>query len=319
MSWEWVKNHKARSLACVLGALLLLEVFYLWWLWPDWQQLSRGKPPKSRVIATYESRKKEDPKLPPLRWYPQAGVISKSISRVFLVAEDHRFYGHSGFDLWAIKEAMAYNWSQGSLALGASTISQQTAKNLFLSLARTPWRKFHEVIFTILLENFLEKERILQIYLNIVEFGRGVYGLEAAARIYFNVSAAQLSRDQAAALAATLPSPRRHNPRTQTRAFLKRKERILSALRIIDPPPLPPADMDDEDEDDVAQEEELVDQPPMPVAPTEGLQTPAVELEAQTPGPLLENKDQKMQSPVEEKSTSQDEADPYGELGIPDP
>jgi membrane peptidoglycan carboxypeptidase len=150
------------------------------------------------------------------------------------VAEDSRFYEHGGIDFQAIEEAMAYNLKRGKVLLGASTISQQTTKNMFLSLSRNPLRKWHELILTYIMEGMLEKPQILHIYLNVAEFGTGVYGLEAAARAYYGVSAYQLSQEQAIELAATLPSPKKNNPKSRTRSFQKRVVRIASTLRIMD-------------------------------------------------------------------------------------
>jgi membrane peptidoglycan carboxypeptidase len=129
---------------------------------------------------------------------------------------------------------MKYNWKHKKIALGASTISQQTAKNMFLSLSRNPMRKFQELLLTFLLEAKLSKAQILHVYLNIAEFGPGIYGIEAAARNYYHTSAYNLSTMQAGELAASLPSPKKHNPRTRTRFFKRHVSRLSRALRIAD-------------------------------------------------------------------------------------
>lgn len=147
--------------------------------------------------------------------------------RAAIVAEDARFYQHQGFDLAAFQEAMDHNLENMELRYGASTISQQTVKNLFFSASRNPLRKWHELIFTLAMEHQLSKRRILEIYLNIAEFGIGVYGVEAAARHYWGIPAAMLSQRQAAALAACLPSPKKHNPVTRSRRHLERTRKIL--------------------------------------------------------------------------------------------
>ncbi|MCH7835009.1 MAG: monofunctional biosynthetic peptidoglycan transglycosylase, partial [Proteobacteria bacterium] len=143
-----------------------------------------------------------------------------------IVAEDARFYSHSGVDIDALKSAMEYNLSEKRLVLGASTISQQTVKNLFLNPSRNPLRKWHELVLTIGMERALSKKRILEIYLNVAEFGRGIYGVDAAARFYWGKRAAQLSARQCIELAATLPSPVNHNPATRTRTFRNRVKKI---------------------------------------------------------------------------------------------
>ncbi len=157
--------------------------------------------------------------------------IPAHMQRAVVVAEDSRFYWHAGFDLIAFKEAMDNNMTEGRFAFGGSTISQQTVKNIFLSSSRNPLRKWHELIITWGMEKNLSKKRILELYLNIAEFGRGVYGVEAAARHYWGIPARRLSIIQAAELAATLPSPRKNNPRTRTKAFERRVEKILRWMR----------------------------------------------------------------------------------------
>jgi len=147
-----------------------------------------------------------------------------------IVAEDSRFYSHSGFDLIAIKEAIDYNLDRGKLAFGASTISQQTVKNLYLSASRNPLRKWHEMFLTWGLEHNVRKSRILELYLNIVEFGPSIYGVQAAARHYYGTNVEDLTLVQAAELAATLPSPAKNNPETRTESFERRSQRILGLL-----------------------------------------------------------------------------------------
>ena len=132
--------------------------------------------------------------------------------RTLLLAEDTSFYGHRGIDLRELPGALLTNWSRGGAARGASTITQQLAKNLFLSREKQIGRKLQELAITFLLESGLGKQRILEIYLNVVEWGPGIYGAEAAAKHHFGTTAARLSKDQAARLAAILPSPLRRRP-----------------------------------------------------------------------------------------------------------
>jgi monofunctional biosynthetic peptidoglycan transglycosylase len=142
-------------------------------------------------------------------WVPY-DRISVHLKRAVVVAEDARFVAHDGFDWEAIQEAMAKNQREGRVVAGASTITQQLAKNLFLSGERSWLRKGQEAIITWMLENTMTKRRILELYLNVAEWGDGVFGAEAAARHHFGVSAAALDAGQAAWLAAILPSPRRY-------------------------------------------------------------------------------------------------------------
>jgi monofunctional glycosyltransferase len=142
-------------------------------------------------------------------WVPYER-ISPALKRAVVAAEDARFLDHAGFDWDAIQRAMAKNEQRGRIVAGASTISQQLAKNLFLSGERSWLRKAQEAAITWMLETTLSKRRILELYLNVAEWGEGVFGAEAAARHHFGVPAAGLSAEQAAWLAAILPSPRRY-------------------------------------------------------------------------------------------------------------
>ncbi len=210
-----------------LSLFLLVDSYYLSTIWPDWNKLSAGATPRSSFIVRYQSRQYRK-QWPRLSWQPiPMEQMPKHMQRAVVVAEDSRFYWHAGFDFIAFKEAMDHNMTEGRFAFGGSTISQQTVKNLFLSPSRNPLRKWHELIMTWGMEKNLSKKRILELYLNIAEFDRGVYGVEAAARHYWGIPARLLSLTQAAELAATLPSPRKNNPRTRTKAFEHRVEKIL--------------------------------------------------------------------------------------------
>jgi monofunctional biosynthetic peptidoglycan transglycosylase len=145
------------------------------------------------------------------RWVPY-GSISPSLKLAVLVAEDINFFSHRGFDGGEIRKALAQALEERELPRGASTITQQLAKNLWLSPSRDPLRKTREAILTWQLERALGKRRLLEIYLNVVEFGPGVWGAESASRRYFGKAAADLDDDEAAQLAAGLPSPARWHP-----------------------------------------------------------------------------------------------------------
>ena len=207
---------------------ILVDAFYLALVRPDWSRLAQGPIPKSRFISEYQKAQRQDRTLPPLQWRPvPLASIARSVRQAVIIAEDSRFYEHEGFDLIAFKEAMDYNLARGRFVLGASTISQQTTKNLLLSSSRNPLRKWHELILTWDMERHLRKDRILEIYLNIAEFGRGIYGVEAAARIYWQKPASALTWSEAAELAATLPGPKQHNPTTRTKRFRQRAQKIM--------------------------------------------------------------------------------------------
>lgn len=152
--------------------------------------------------------------------------ISANLQRAVITAEDAKFSTHHGFDWDGIKLAYEKNIKRGRIVAGGSTITQQLAKNLFLSANKTPWRKAQEAIITIMIELIMSKERILELYLNLVEWGNGVFGAQAAAKHYFHQSAQYLSKYQSAHLAVMLPNPRYYDKHRNT-AFLQKKARRI--------------------------------------------------------------------------------------------
>jgi monofunctional biosynthetic peptidoglycan transglycosylase len=160
-------------------------------------------------------------------WVPYPR-ISNNLKRAVVAAEDAKFVEHEGFDWEAIEKAAEKNRQKKRVVAGGSTISQQLAKNLFLSGARTPWRKGQEAIITVMIEHVMDKRRILEIYLNVIEWGQTVFGAEAAARHYYGVSAAGLGPEQAARLAAMVPNPRFYDQHRAT-PWLARKTQIILA------------------------------------------------------------------------------------------
>ena len=156
--------------------------------------------------------------------------ISPHLKRAIIAAEDGKFLEHEGFDFEAIQKAYEKNLKKGKLVAGGSTISQQLAKNLFLSGKKTPWRKGEEAIITLMLENVMSKRRILEIYLNVIEWGNGVFGAEAAARHYYGVPASALTAEQSARLAAMVPNPRFYDRNRNTPWLLKKTDIILNRM-----------------------------------------------------------------------------------------
>jgi monofunctional biosynthetic peptidoglycan transglycosylase len=156
--------------------------------------------------------------------------ISAHLKRAVVAAEDARFAEHEGFDWDAIEKAMEKNRKKGKVVVGASTISQQLAKNLFLSAERTPWRKGQEALITVMIEHAMDKRRILEIYLNVIEWGDGVFGAEAAARYYYGASAASLGPEAAARLAAMVPNPRYYDRHRNTPWLQRKTEMILARM-----------------------------------------------------------------------------------------
>jgi monofunctional biosynthetic peptidoglycan transglycosylase len=157
--------------------------------------------------------------------------ISGHLKRAVVAAEDDKFMSHSGFDLEAMQKAYEKNVREGEIVSGASTITQQLAKNLFLPGSRSWWRKAQEAVITVMLEAVLSKRRILEIYLNVVEWGDGVYGAEAAARYHYGATAAALSPAQSARLAVMLPSPRSYPPGRDTVYLQERTAVILGRMQ----------------------------------------------------------------------------------------
>lgn len=223
-------------------AVIVIDAAYLAIIWPEWDKYASGSIPKSRFIERYESKLQDDNALPKLRWTPvPMSQISQSMRRAVIVAEDSRFYQHEGIDTEAVREAIEYNWEHKKLRFGASTLSQQTARNLFLSGSRNPLRKVNEIVLTYAMEDHLSKRRILELYLNVAEFGQGIYGVEAAARHYYGMPASALSQQQAIELAATLPSPVKNNPKTRTKFFKFKCKVIGGHLGIGKAPAIAPA------------------------------------------------------------------------------
>ncbi len=166
----------------------------------------------------------------PIRTWASYNSISPHLRNAVLIAEDSAFFQHSGYDLEQIKESARRNWKEKRLARGASTITQQLAKNLYLSTSRNPLRKVREFFIAREMERALTKQRIFEIYLNVIEWGDGIYGIEPAARRYFGKSSSELLPEESAILAAMIPNPRRYTPARNLKYLEKRKGEILSRL-----------------------------------------------------------------------------------------
>ena len=169
------------------------------------------------------------------RWVPYAR-ISPNLKRAVIAAEDAKFVDHEGFDWEGIQKAYEKNLKKGKIVAGGSTISQQLAKNLFLSTKRTPWRKLEEAVITLMLEQMMSKRRIFEIYLNVIEWGNGVFGAEAAARYYYNTSAASLGAEQSARLAAMVPNPRYYDNHRGARGLARKTGIILARMNAAEVP-----------------------------------------------------------------------------------
>jgi len=213
------------ALACAVGIVLLLHAYYaamiLWY--------ADHAPRETAFMAQRLSELREkNPRARLSYQFVPYGRISPALKRAMIAAEDAKFVDHEGFDWDGIALALEKNERRGRIVAGGSTITQQLAKNLFLSPTRSYWRKAEEAVITVMLENLLDKQRIFELYLNVIEWGNGIFGAEAAARRYFGIPAAQLSAEQAARLAAMAPNPRFYEHNQGARG-LNRKIGIILA------------------------------------------------------------------------------------------
>jgi monofunctional glycosyltransferase len=219
--------RKLGIAALVLAGLTAIVGLYGLWVWrslPDVAYLSRENPGKTALME--ERGGKVDQ-----HWVP-LGQISERLVQAVLMGEDANFYGHEGFDFEEMRKAFEKNWEEGRTVRGASTITQQLAKNLFLSTERSYARKLEEALVARRLESALSKKRILEIYLNVIEWGPGVYGAEAAARDVLGKSAGELDAAEGALLAAMIPSPLRLDPCARPKSVRSRQARILGYMRM---------------------------------------------------------------------------------------
>ncbi|MCE9549694.1 MAG: monofunctional biosynthetic peptidoglycan transglycosylase [Betaproteobacteria bacterium] len=215
----------------IVGVLLLLLLLYQLWIFAHVAWWAKHNPSTSAFMdqrLLMMQSKHPDAELRH-QWVPYA-KISNNLKRAMIASEDAKFVDHEGFDWEGIQKAYEKNMKKGKIVAGGSTISQQLAKNLFLSTKRTPWRKAEEVLITVMLEQMMTKQRIFEIYLNVIEWGNGVFGAEAAARYYYHVSAAQLSPPQAAKLASMVPNPRYYDLHREARGMLRKTEIILKRM-----------------------------------------------------------------------------------------
>ena len=263
---NWVAGLK------VVSALLFGAVIAVYLTLPDVRILAKANPTTTAYMqlraaeAEAEGRKVRRV----YQWMPYRR-ISPHLKRAVLVAEDSAFWDHEGIDLEQIKVAIETAIEKGDAPRGASTITQQLAKNLYLSPSRDPLRKMKELIITRRLEAALPKARILELYLNVVEWGDGIWGAEAAARRYFGVSAASLTPAQAALLAGALINPVRYSPSHPPTRLLRRQQIILARMGSVEPPAPPPA-ATSEPEPPPAQE--VQDEPVADAVPPSGGDTP---------------------------------------------
>jgi monofunctional biosynthetic peptidoglycan transglycosylase len=220
-----------KRLLVVGSVLFLLGIGYIGYTIATVPDVAELKATNPITTALMEQRAEEDhTELQPLRSWVRYNSISPNLRNAVLIAEDSAFFQHSGYDLDEIKESLKRDWREKRFVRGASTITQQLAKNLYLSTSRNPLRKLREFFIAQELERRLSKERIFEIYLNVIEWGEGIYGVETASRRYFGKSASELRPEEAAILAAMIPNPRRYTPARNLKYLEKRKTEILDRL-----------------------------------------------------------------------------------------
>ena len=231
-----------RRFGRVLAAMAAFGFAYIAFLYltlPDVREL-RTRNLESTAFMDLRAREARAEGREPRRvhqWVPYSR-ISPHLKRAVLVAEDAGFWGHEGIDLVEIRKALETDWERGTLMRGASTITQQLAKNLYLSPTRNPFRKLSELLITRRLEHELSKTRIFELYLNNIEWGDGIWGAEAAARTYFGIPASAVGPDQAALMAGAIVNPRVLNI-ARPNARLRARQRIIRArMGNITPPPI---------------------------------------------------------------------------------
>ena len=227
-----------RGIAAVL-AILFGCAAYVYLTIPDVRPLRTTIPETTAFIElrAREARASGQEPRRVQRWVPY-GRISPQLVRAVLVTEDSRFWRHDGVDYEQIKESMEINLERGEFARGASTITQQLAKNLYLSPSKNPIRKLRELLIARRLEHELSKQRILELYLNVIEWGNGIYGAEAAARTYFRKGASQLDASESALLAAAIANPRVMNPGSPSARLRRRQQMVLRRMGAVQPPPV---------------------------------------------------------------------------------
>ena len=219
--WTW------RTVAIFFTFLLLYQVWLfahiVWWV--------KFNPSSSAFMDTrLELMQDKNPDAELRHQWVSYAKISNHLKRALIAAEDASFVDHEGFDWEGIQKAYEKNLKKGKIVAGGSTISQQLAKNLFLSTKRTPWRKLEEAAITIMLEAVMSKQRIFEIYLNVIEWGNGVFGAQAAAHHYYRTNAATLTAEQAARLAAMVPNPRYYDSHRDAAMLLLKSDMILENM-----------------------------------------------------------------------------------------
>jgi monofunctional glycosyltransferase len=227
----------ALRVLAAIPAVAFAALAYLWLTLPDVRPLKTQNPASTAFIelrAREAAARGHRPRRAQ-QWIAY-GRISPDLKRAVLVAEDDAFWQHEGIDLEQLQESIEADWARGRFVRGGSTITQQLAKNLYLSPSKDPLRKLRELVIARRLEAELKKARILELYLNVIEWGDGIYGAEAASRAYFGLPAAALGPNEAALLAAAIVNPRLLNPARPSARLIRRQQLILRRMGAVAPP-----------------------------------------------------------------------------------
>jgi monofunctional biosynthetic peptidoglycan transglycosylase len=273
----------AKGLA-ILALLFFAYFAYIYLTLPDVRPLARENPKTTAFMelrkeeAADEGRQKFSIRQ---QWIPYSRV-SPFLRRAVIVTEDAAFFDHDGIDLAELQASLEKNWEEGQFLRGGSTITQQLAKNLYLSPTRNPMRKVEELLIARRLEAALSKQRIFEIYLNMIEWGDGIFGCEAAARTYFGKSCANLDIQEAALMAGAIINPRVHSPAKPTRRLLRRQQIILRRMQFKPPAaaspneavPAPLNESAPIENPTIPQPSAFPDPPPPPPGNTSGNSTP---------------------------------------------
>lgn len=227
---SWIR--RIGRLVVTLAALCVATLAYTWLTLPDVRPLAVSSPDDTAFMRLRAAEAEEAGRQARQvhRWIPY-GRISPALIKAVVVTEDGAFWSHGGVDLHEVRAALDTWWDEGGSLRGGSTITQQLAKNLYLSPSRNPYRKLRELLIARRLEAELSKRRILELYLNLIEWGDGIWGAEAAARANFGVSAADLTEEQAALMAGAIINPRVYSPANPNGRLRSRQQIILGRMR----------------------------------------------------------------------------------------
>jgi monofunctional glycosyltransferase len=229
-AFRWIASHKLLTLLLVIVVFVLIQVATIPWFGVP--RLRDQNPKETALMRQRIDEAETKGKTLVIRqsWVPLSR-LPKYLTDAIIVAEDGTFYEHDGFDWFEVRESLEKNIKERRASRGGSTITQQLAKNLYLSTSKDPLRKAREMVITMLLEQNLSKQRILELYVNLIEWGDGFFGVDAAARRYFGRPASALSLEQSLRLAAVIPSPLRHRPDVDSRYVLRRSEIIRRRMQ----------------------------------------------------------------------------------------